>query len=521
MVSRPNSPTSLLWAHELKRQHEFLLKRQKDLEIQNESLASAVADARTDVKALKNQAPATEQLAKAHETVQNQSSKIEALTKRMIALESKETKLNNDMDKVFKHEKTVLKQMSDLEASLQQMKSVLSNVVSNVEEIDSASLKLRLAEVETATDRQGNQMRNLAKVVNEGHLAHQTLATHIQDFKIELNSFKSRGSYKTPVDHRTVTLWRELPVVDDNGEPSSSWGHDREQASRQTALDALELLAKPTGGRKHHGQEAQIQNARAISSQISHDQIAALRQQTAPAMDCPRAPRQLGLVQNTAHDQISEESETRQLQHTGLRKRPAPVSSLEPPQPRRSERLAHRKLVDREVQMPHKISAPNPRMSSPESPCPANPPRKRNIAPRLLDRINHRKQILKPGLGVMRTDATAIRERSSSSTLSEFSSPPKTPTHQEIISAMTQRPLPSQRQAPVLKGAMQQLPRTPRRDPINVQHQRTEIRTPKNQCIEQHQSGNSGNEETASWKVPTFMLPDFSVPPTWFQPNEM
>lgn len=187
MVSRPKSPTSLLWAHELKRQHEYLLQRQKDLETRNEDLQAAVTQAQTSAQAVKDQAFESAKLSTANTTIQEQASHIEALTGRVLVLEADKRKVNEDMDVGFGREKATLKRINDLEASQMGLSKTLKG------------LERRLDEIRT----------------------------------LGFDVHAARGRRGGP---RSFTAWKDT---------SEAWSPDRENYSRERTLKALEWIGQP------------------------------------------------------------------------------------------------------------------------------------------------------------------------------------------------------------------------------------------------------------------------------------
>ena len=131
---RPTSPTSLLWAHQLKREHGFLLDRMRKIEIvfgnsreaaPNSRLEQNIEEVAKQVKLLQNKIDKKEddsgsEVAKRVESIEIE---LQAMSKKNEFLERVQRKTEEDRKAVFNKERALLKRMADIEENMRRFES--------------------------------------------------------------------------------------------------------------------------------------------------------------------------------------------------------------------------------------------------------------------------------------------------------------------------------------------------------------------------------------------------------------
>ena len=496
MVSRPKSPTSLLWAHELKRQHEFLFQRQRDLEASNEDMKATVAQVQSNVHAAQDQVLAAAGSSTTNATLQEQASEIQSLVRRIILLEERKEKMDQDMDKAFEREMSTLKRINGLEASQEEAKNTLVKFEQKLEDSGTADIKAKTLEMEAAFERLENQLRNLTQVLHEGRLAHMDLTSSFAQLERKFRALgKREAQLQAP---HPDTLPKDTSETQNETLSELQRRPGERRLSHEVTSRILELLHTP-----------QVQEG------LPENQTPRFTEDTPPPDNdqiptSPLARKHQSLDKQPAYTKGKE----------NRKKRPAPKSPTGHSEPRRSQRIARQPVQFHGLdETPTKRD--KKRITKPNNAIRANKdfPSKRTI-PKPTTKRQSADHLLNPRIGLVEKSAAANRGSSSSSTLSEISNSPKTPRSGTFEAA--------QRQTPTMHTS---LPKSKSQLPLS-EPPRTPVRSPKTQGspeqkrkipgVPQRLGGsgpNASEEESPPWQVPTFMLPDFLVPPDWYRPN--
>ncbi|KAF2159306.1 hypothetical protein M409DRAFT_30183 [Zasmidium cellare ATCC 36951] len=160
--NRPTSPTGMLWAHQLKREHGFLLDRMKKLESEItkvESTAKSAKDATAShdiaaiaskVKALSEDggSKATEQLREeVMERLENIAAEMEAITLKVAAIDEDSESVEEERRRAFSNEKALLKRVKEVEEHLNQYEKNLNRIGDQVNEQQMDVIRAQLADL--------------------------------------------------------------------------------------------------------------------------------------------------------------------------------------------------------------------------------------------------------------------------------------------------------------------------------------------------------------------------------------
>lgn len=164
MAPRPSSPTSLLWAHQLKREHGYLLERVQQVEAagkQHEERlktaeTTAIEAAHHDVAALSEQVKALSEdgikkrLAKVEKDVVSKLEAMEAEGEatmlKVASLEKDKLQAEDEKRKNFIKEKALLTRMNDLEAGLAAYQRTLESAG---RQVDDENMKKIMAQLDS------------------------------------------------------------------------------------------------------------------------------------------------------------------------------------------------------------------------------------------------------------------------------------------------------------------------------------------------------------------------------------
>ena len=493
MVPRPTSPTSLLWAHELKRQHELLFKRQRDLENRNESLQADVSEVRVSAQAFRDRSLDSAHSCTANATIKEQATHFESLAGRVLELETNKEKVNDDIDRAFVREKSTLKSVNELETAHRALKDALSRLTHEIEELGMGDIGAKVLEMVTTNGKHEGQLRNLAKFVHEGLIHQKELVALVAQLRAELNALKEQTNYNGTEAQRSFTVWKDTSQTQGGDLVETQWSPDREEISREVTLKALEMLAKPQSR-----QLATVQTPRPT------EPIAASRYEPLSSSPLARKQRKSHVPSTTI----------KKGQNSGKQ----PVQDMRPQcrQPRRSQRIAHQRVPSHGF----KENLINPKKAfQTENACATHA---RGIAKQKNPVGKSPIQPVRPRPILVENKAAVNRGIDSSSTLSEISTPSSISRLDTTEYAQRQTPGVPLQYKGLSRMASEDPPWTPvispefGPDPSQTNNAPDAPVTPKSR---KDRTQNTSNEESPPWQAPKFMLPDFLVPPDWYRPN--
>lgn len=183
MAARPSSPTSLLWAHQLKREHGYLLKRVQKLESENEKhddrIKSAENAARSstsgDIESLAQQVKAmedsgvtqrvTDMEANVTRKLDDVEAESEAMTMQIAALQKDDAVTKAEREKALTKEKALLRRISDVEQGLKKYEQTLDRIGRQVNDDRLQQIKDQLENLAKQVKKEGSQMKLLEESV--------------------------------------------------------------------------------------------------------------------------------------------------------------------------------------------------------------------------------------------------------------------------------------------------------------------------------------------------------------------
>lgn len=183
MATKPSSPTSLLWAHQLKREHGYLLKRMQDLETTSEQQNKRIKSTETAVKsgsnadiiALTKQIKALEdnglskRVSKLEGTMKDKTEEFEAnaatLGGQVQALRKESEAREEEKSKAFTKEKALLKWIGEVKDELKTYEQRLTAVGRKVDETRLEDVRRQLDGLVEQVDREGGRMKRLEESV--------------------------------------------------------------------------------------------------------------------------------------------------------------------------------------------------------------------------------------------------------------------------------------------------------------------------------------------------------------------
>ena len=193
-AARPSSPTSLLWAHQLKNEHGHLLKRMRDLEsanqkqenrIQAAEAAASSASASSDFVALAEKVRVLDEgrlggmerdVARRFDDVQAES---EAVITQVEALrEGREQRGESD--------KALLRRISEVEAGLRKYESALDRMGRRIDGTQFELIKEQLEGLSRQVRQEGEGMKMLGESVSALEAANEELKRANERLEVEL-----------------------------------------------------------------------------------------------------------------------------------------------------------------------------------------------------------------------------------------------------------------------------------------------------------------------------------------------
>lgn len=193
MTPRPDSPTSLLWGHQLKREHAHLLARLQQLESagkqQGERIQKAESAAKEtvshEIAALTEQVRGlsegdfNQRLSKMGEEVMSKLEDVqaehEATMIKVASLDKDAAEVEEERRKAVTREKTLLQRINEAEKGLESYRENLQNVGRQVDEINMNAIKTQLENLTQQVLSEGAEMKRLEDSVHMLEAANEEL----------------------------------------------------------------------------------------------------------------------------------------------------------------------------------------------------------------------------------------------------------------------------------------------------------------------------------------------------------
>jgi hypothetical protein len=291
MTPRPTSPTSLLWAHQLKREHGHLLGRIQQLETTNrqqgerlqKAESSASAGHRDDIAALAKQVQALDEsgikqrLTKVEEDVMSKLEDVqaenEAVALKVASMEKDDVLAEQERRKALTKEKALLKRVGEVEESLKQYENSLNQVNRKVDENSVKIIKRQLESLSKQVEREGSEMKRMEDSLEALATAHAELIKANERLSAEMAELASRPAAqpttsssksgakpggkkkfvpRPPIPKRKDQIFQEDDDDEDDDTPrpkkkSHKWNGGG--ADRDIIRQASEVTQEPSSGR--------------------------------------------------------------------------------------------------------------------------------------------------------------------------------------------------------------------------------------------------------------------------------
>ncbi|TKA82841.1 hypothetical protein B0A55_00993 [Friedmanniomyces simplex] len=212
MTPRPSSPTSLLWAHQIKREHGHLLVRVQKLESVSDQHESRLKHAETAAKshvndgipALAEQVKALhksglpERLAKVEKDVMSRLDYVqadnEAMTIKVASLEKDEAVAEEERRKAFNKEKALLKRVAEAEEGLKKYEQSLERMGRRVDEQSIGTIRAQLDKLSEQVKKEGPEMEQMGESIITLERANAELRNANDGLAVEVQKLAAKSA---------------------------------------------------------------------------------------------------------------------------------------------------------------------------------------------------------------------------------------------------------------------------------------------------------------------------------------
>lgn len=241
MVPRPSSPTSLLWAHQLKREHEHLLDRVKDMaksqeahdvkvhaiEASNERMKSISArfeDMMTRIAAIEEENQDVKELienfvGERPTKLGGGVEKIPRLADQIAALDSHTKEVGIGVQQTLSTYQVVIKKVEDLEAKVQKQERTETLRKKN-DPVDITVLTRRLDAIESRRNNDATRTKTLIGRMEVLEQASQQLSTRSARFQAEIGRLNSEAKNQQEMARGTTTVMTKLDLAQESSQSS-------------------------------------------------------------------------------------------------------------------------------------------------------------------------------------------------------------------------------------------------------------------------------------------------------------
>ncbi|TKA70275.1 hypothetical protein B0A49_06671 [Cryomyces minteri] len=276
MVPRPSSPTSLLWAHQLKREHTHLLDRMTALENVENTYKSRLEAVEANNQALRNSSVEIAELSARiaatgadvkdvrewveslnvdrQAIVKADEAEIMKLAKRVAMLEAERKAQEGERKKAFTKDKAVVKRVLELEAGRQKELELVHQLERKVDGLDWNMLQKKLDAIEASTANELLVTEALLGRLGALEASNQNLNAKTQLLENEIGLLKvdrvscvqSGSIVKASPAHPLEGAVRAPPQRTISETTTEIEDHDKMESSTVDAPQSPELLDRPT-----------------------------------------------------------------------------------------------------------------------------------------------------------------------------------------------------------------------------------------------------------------------------------
>ncbi|KAK4954465.1 hypothetical protein LTR10_007896 [Elasticomyces elasticus] len=243
MTPRPSSPTSLLWAHQIKREHGHLLNRLQKMEAAHDQQESRLKHAETaarshaneDIAALAEQVKAldesgiTERLARVEKDVMSKLDDVqaesEAIILKVASLEKDDVVAEEERRKSFNREKALLKRVAETEENLKKYEQSLVRLGRRVDDQSMVTIRSQLDGLMQQVEKEGSTMKLVVEstaaleTANEGlKKANAKMAIEIEKLAAKAESAVAASEKAASVVTKAGGVKRSAPEPDSDDE---------------------------------------------------------------------------------------------------------------------------------------------------------------------------------------------------------------------------------------------------------------------------------------------------------------
>ncbi|KAK4897306.1 hypothetical protein LTR27_004826 [Elasticomyces elasticus] len=211
MTPRPTSPTSLLWAHQIKREHGHLLNRLHKMEAAHDQQESRLKHAETaakshaneDIAALAEQVKAldesgiTERLARVEKDVMSKLDDVqaesEAIILKVASLEKDDVVAEEERRKAFNREKALLKRVAETEENLKKYEQSLVRLGRRVDDQSMVTIRSQLDGLMQQVEKEGSTMKLVAESTAALETANEGLKKANAKMAIEIEKLAAKA----------------------------------------------------------------------------------------------------------------------------------------------------------------------------------------------------------------------------------------------------------------------------------------------------------------------------------------
>ncbi|KAK0928491.1 hypothetical protein LTS16_002697 [Friedmanniomyces endolithicus] len=212
MTPRPASPTSLLWAHQIKRENGHLLGRIQKLESANDqhenrlkhAESAAKSHANQDMTALAERVKALdengipERLAKVEKDVMSRlddvKAETEAVSLKVSSMEKDEAKAEEERRKAFNKDKALLKRLGEAEENLKKYEQLLERVGRRVDEQSIGNIRVQLDALSTQVGKEGSEMKLMVESIIVLERANAELRSANDKLAVEVENLAAKSA---------------------------------------------------------------------------------------------------------------------------------------------------------------------------------------------------------------------------------------------------------------------------------------------------------------------------------------
>lgn len=311
MAARPSSPTSLLWAHQLKREHGYLLKRMQDLEASSDRQSKRIKTAETAVKSGSNADVATlakqikaledggvsSRLSKLENEMRYKTEELEAgseaITLQVAAIQKDNETHDEEKRKAFTKEKALLKRIGELETGLKTYEHSMLQLGRRVDDNRLDQIKGQLEVLSKEVAREGVQMKKLTESVDVLEVANEELKKSNQHLTAELEKLTAQPAVVSEAPHADVDAEKQdVSSVTDVAPQKSKKKKDKNKrhkwsgggADRDIIITGAQMFGDTVIAASSKGQ----QNSQQPDTEDSEDEAAMSKKSRAPPKSKPK-----------------------------------------------------------------------------------------------------------------------------------------------------------------------------------------------------------------------------------------